>query len=130
MSSASDQEEVLFREVQQNLKVRLLFFLGRLVFEVRRDGFYYRFLPLHLNWHKIPYPDIKTVETRTCKPIGEYGGWGIRCGFRKETAKAYTLRGHRGVQLELKDGKKILYGSQEPEKLAAAIEQAMKGADS
>jgi hypothetical protein len=37
---------------------------------------------------------------------------------------AYNVRGNRGVQLELANGKRILIGSQRAEELAGAIGEA------
>jgi hypothetical protein len=96
-----------------------LFFFGKLITEVRGDGIYIRFFPLHLSFHKIAFKDLKRYEVRTYRPLLEYGGWGIRYGFK---GKAYTVSGNRGVQLELLDGKRLLIGSQRPEEFLQAIE--------
>jgi len=107
----------LYREFQ-----RVLFLpIFSLTTEVRRDGIYIRFSPLHRSFRKIPLVDLMRHEVRTYSPIREYGGWGIRYG-RKGTA--YNARGNRGVQLELSDGKQVLIGSQKPEELARAIDMA------
>lgn len=63
--------------------------------------------------------DIVICTARDYHPIREYGGWGIRWGLSK--GMAYTMYGNRGVQLELAGGKKLLIGSQQPEKLALHI---------
>ena len=68
----------------------------------------------------VPFSEIESAELREYKPIREYGGWGIRYGFKN--GWAYNVSGNRGVQLVLKDGKKILIGSQKPEELFSAIE--------
>jgi hypothetical protein len=69
--------------------------------------------------------DIRHCEARTYSlAIGEYGGWGIRRSWRNGVA--YNMMGDRGVQLELKDGKKVLIGSQRAEELVAAIHRAMR----
>ena len=60
---------------------------------------------------------------RQYRPILDYGGWGIRWGPGK--GWAYNVSGNRGVQLELLDGKQLLIGSQNPEKLAQMIGKAM-----
>jgi hypothetical protein len=39
---------------------------------------------------------------------------------------AYNVSGDRGVQLELKDGKNLLIGSQYPEELVRHMQSAMK----
>ena len=79
----------------------LLFFFVKLIVEVRSDGIYIRFFPFHISYRKIPLENLKKCEACIYSPL-EYGGWGIRYGFK---GKAYTISGNRGVILELKDGK-------------------------
>jgi len=93
-----------------------LFWSLKLVTEVRDDGLYLRFYPL--SHKKIGFPEIKSCEARTYRPIMEYGGWGIRYG---RSGRAYSVCGNRGVQLVLVNKKRLLIGSQRPEGLAAAI---------
>jgi len=95
-----------------------LFLSTRLVVEVRRDGLRYRYYPFHVRFHRIEAGEIAEVEARTYRPVLEYGGWGIRYGRH---GKAYNVSGNRGVQLGLRDGRKVLFGSQRPEELAAAL---------
>ncbi len=52
----------------------------------------------------------------------EYGGWGVK-GWSKDKM-AYNVSGDRGVELTLKDGRRIMLGSQRAEELAGAIEAA------
>lgn len=94
----------------------------KLTTEVRSDGLYIRFFPLHFSFHRIPLDDLKRYEVRTYHPIREYGGWGICYGFK---GKAYNVSGNRGVQLELLNGKRLLIGSQVPKELANAIGLAL-----
>jgi hypothetical protein len=99
----------------------LWFFWLRLVIVVDTDGLYYRFHGLHLRQHKIAWSDIRHFYPREYKPLREYGGWGIRIGLH---GRAYNVKGNRGVQLVLTDGRKILFGTQDPERLTAAVESA------
>jgi hypothetical protein len=92
---------------------------------VRLDGeaLHVRFFPLVKK--DIPLGEIARWEARTYRPILEYGGWGIRCGWK---GMAYNVSGNRGVQLKLANGKRLLIGSQRPEELAATISQAKQHA--
>jgi len=69
---------------------------------------------------RIPLGEIRTAAAVEYDPVGEYGGYGIRSGPR---GAAYIASGRRAVQLELRDGQKLLVGSQRPEELAATILQ-------
>lgn len=95
-----------------------LFYQLRLITEVRPSGLYLRFYPLPRRI--IPYEHIKSCQARTYRPIREYGGWGIRFGFR---GNAYNVSGDRGVQLEFYQGRPLLIGSQRADELATAINQ-------
>ncbi len=68
-----------------------LLYLCNLRTEFREDGFYYRFVPFHLRWHRIDKRDIISISIRKYSPIREYGGWGIRGLF---PPKAYNTKGN------------------------------------
>jgi hypothetical protein len=95
-----------------------LFYQLRLITELRPGGLYLRFYPL--TRRVIPFEHIKSCRARTYRPIREYGGWGIRFGFK---GNAYNVSGNRGVQLEFHKGRPLLIGSQRADELAAAINQ-------
>ena len=97
----------------------LFFYQLRLITEVRADGIYVRFFPMHFSFKRIGFEEIKHFEARTYRPIAEYGGWGIRYGLH---GKAYNVSGNRGLQLELTTGKKLLLGTQRPEEFLAALQ--------
>ena len=96
-----------------------LFFFGQLVTEVRDDGIYICFFPLHWSFRRIAFTEVKRCTVETYRPITEYGGWGIRYGCK---GKAYNVSGDRGVQIELLNGKRLLIGSQRAQELWRAIQ--------
>jgi hypothetical protein len=101
------------------IAIAVLFSLLKLETEVRTDGLYVRFFPFHINFKIFTAEDLSEHYARTYRPILEYGGWGIRCGWRG--GRAYNVSGNKGVQLVLKDGKHLLIGSQRAEELAEAL---------
>ncbi len=72
----------------------------------------------------LPLAEVRGCEARTYHPIREYGGWGIRCG--RKGGRAYTVRGNRGVQVELSSGESILIGSGRADELASVIRSGGK----
>jgi hypothetical protein len=74
---------------------------------------------------RVPLDTIRSATAVQYDPIGEYGGYGIRSGAR---GLAYIASGNRAVQLELKDGRRLLVGSQHAEELALKIMQSKNGA--
>lgn len=79
-------------------------------------------------WRKmsLPVSEIRTARPVRYDPAGEFGGYGIRSGPR---GVAYIASGDGGVQLELRDGRKILVGSQHPEVLARSIAESKPGGE-
>ncbi len=96
-----------------------LYFAGRLVTEVRPDGLYVRYIPFHRAFNHIPLDGITDCESKTYRPVRDYGGWGIRKSVGK---KAYNVSGNRGVELRFVDGSKLLIGSRKPDQLSSVLE--------
>ena len=94
----------------------LAFYWMRLIVEVHDQEVSIRYVPLTSK--KISLESIQDVEARTYNPLREYGGWGIRS---RSNRKAYNVSGNQGVELTLKDGRKVMIGSQKAEELALAI---------
>lgn len=92
----------------------------RLIVEVDTNGVWVRYTPF-VN-RTIAFSDIERVEVRTYNAIAEYGGWGIRMGFGLRNKIAYNATGNQGVELTLKNGKRILLGSQQADALAKSIQ--------
>jgi len=101
-----------------------LFWVLKLETEVRPDGLYVRYFPFHIHFKRFGREELSEYYARAYRPIWEYGGWGIRCGFGK--GKAYNVSGNKGVQLVFKSGKRLLIGSQRAEELEEAIRSINK----
>ena len=96
----------------------LFFYKLKLITQVRQDGLYIKFAPVHFSFKKIQLDDLNKHYVRTYNPIKEYGGWGIKYG---KMGKVYIVSGDRGMQLEFIDRKNFLIGSQKSEQLDSAI---------
>ncbi|HNS17448.1 MAG TPA: hypothetical protein PKH94_10065 [Bacteroidales bacterium] len=102
-----------------------LLLITKLETEIRRDGIHYRFPPF-INRTRIQrWEDIKEYRVRKYSPIGEYGGWGYRMGGKK-AGVAYNISGNMGLQLELKNGKKILLGTRKPTELEDVLKKVQR----
>jgi hypothetical protein len=96
----------------------LTFMFVRLVLEVTDEGVLVRFVPL--TRRLIRLEEIESLEVRTYNALAEYGGWGIKGWTGSKIA--YNVSGNQGVDLTLRDGRRIMLGSQRADELAAAIE--------
>ncbi|MEJ5260345.1 MAG: hypothetical protein WHS88_09170 [Anaerohalosphaeraceae bacterium] len=97
---------------------------GGMLTYVRREGIEVVCLPLTFLRRQIAWEEIERLYARTYSPILEYGGWGIRFG---RAGTAYNIRGNQGIQLELKNGKRILIGTQQPQEFLEAVRIAAPG---
>ncbi|MBD2543110.1 DUF6141 family protein [Planktothricoides raciborskii] len=95
-----------------------VFYVTKLVTEIRSDGLVISFYPLLFSPIKIYFKNMQNCTAIKYKPLQEYGGWGVRLGAK---GTAYNVSGNRGVQIELINGSKILIGSKKSEVLAATI---------
>jgi hypothetical protein len=106
----------------------LLLYSSNLHVNVTRSGIQYRFWPYFKKVKQILPHEISKYEIRKYKPIREYGGWGVKKG-RQSSDMAYNVHGNIGLQLELKDGRRILLGTQRQDALLHAIKKMMESKD-
>jgi len=99
----------------------VLFYASNLRTEIDESGIAYKFFPFHLKKHKIDWTSVEKAFVREYSPLGEFGGWGIRYGF--DRGKAFNVSGKIGLQLHLKNGKRVLIGTQKPEEIEKVLEQ-------
>lgn len=105
------------------VSISLIFFF-KLTTRIDEIGIHYRFYPFYFKVKTIPWNAISKVYVRTYYPISEYGGWGIRGGFffNKGKGKAVNVSGDIGIQLLLKNGDKLLIGTQKKEEAKRVLE--------
>lgn len=89
--------------------ILVLFRILNLKTEITSDSIYIHYFPLFTKRWK--WDDIQTAEIIT------YGfvGYGIRISLKYGIV--YNVKGNKGLALNLKNGKKIVIGTQKPEEL-------------
>ena len=90
----------------------------RLYTRIDDEGVHYRMKPFQMKFKTIPWKDIDQIYVRKYSPVLEYGGWGIRFGLN---GKAFNVSGNKGIQLVLKNGKRILLGTGKPDEASRKI---------
>ena len=100
-----------------------IIFLFKLSSRIDELGIHYRFFPFQLKFRHILWQDIHAADIRTYDAISEYGGWGLKGGalWKKSNGVAINVSGDIGIQLELKNGKKILIGTQKQQDVKAVL---------
>lgn len=99
----------------------LFFVYLALIIEVTPQQVSLRFRPFARR--NIPLAEIVSVEMRTYQALREFGGFGVRGSSEN---RAYNVSGRQGVQLVLRDGRRVLIGSQKAAELALAINSARR----
>lgn len=97
------------------LGASLIFWFMKLNTHIDSTGISVKFFVIFQSKNEWKWGEIQRAYVREYKPLLEYGGWGIRYSWRN--GRAYNVQGKTGLQLELKNGKKILIGTQQKEEL-------------
>ncbi|MDR1757706.1 MAG: hypothetical protein LBR51_01930 [Bacteroidales bacterium] len=119
----------------------LLYFIFKMHTFIDENGLTIKMFPVIWKREHFAWDEIAGAYVRQYKPIMEYGGWGYRTNiikvkgvkfslsrtpFHKEVA--YNMQGNIGLQLILKDGRKVLIGTQKPEEIEELLDKlSLKG---
>lgn len=119
---------ITFKQMQENVDATLnysnilvalivpaliisMFLIMKLDTTIDSEGVKFRFFPIYMKHKVILWEEISSISTRKYSPLGDYGGWGIHFG-RSGKGMAYNVSGNIGIQLVLKNNKKVLIGTQ------------------
>ena len=94
-------------------------FFSKLQTVITEEGIYVRFFPFIFRTRFFAWEDIEKVYIRKYSPVREYGGWGVRLGWKGGIA--YNVYGNVGLQLVFKNGKKRLIGTNNVDDLAHVL---------
>ncbi|MEN0005337.1 MAG: hypothetical protein AAF798_14390 [Bacteroidota bacterium] len=81
----------------------------------------YRFFPFHWKDQHLNWSEVKQATLLRYRPIKDYGGWGLR--YSVKNGKAFNVSGSLGLRIETKGGKKILFGTQDPEAIRKVFKE-------
>lgn len=95
-----------------------LFYLMRLKTEIDQHEIRINFFPFAKKETK--WKDVKSAKIVN---YGFVGGWGIRLGTKFGTV--YNTKGHMGLAIELKNGRKFCIGTQKAAQLEKIVEKLL-----
>lgn len=121
--SPFDENPINLYYVLIGIGIPLLFYTFQLRIKVNSEGLHYQFFPFHFKSHTIKIEDIEKFKATEYSPMKEYGGWGIRFGFK---GKAYNVSGNKGVKVFLKNDANIMFGSQKHKNFEQALKKIKK----
>lgn len=98
-------------------------FLFKLTSRIDENGIHYKFFPFHFKFKTIKWNEINNIYVRKYDALSEYGGWGFKGGplWKKSKGRAINITGDIGIQLELKNGKKLLIGTQKKDEAESVL---------
>jgi len=97
-------------------------FFFKLTTRIDEKGIHYNFFPLQRKTKTILWTEIKSVSVRKYDALSEYGGWGLKGFLNRKKGKAVNVKGNIGIQLELKNTKKLLIGTQKENDVKKVLE--------
>jgi len=108
------------------LAITLLMLSIRLTTRYDATGIRYRYFPFQTRTTHIDWNEWQDAYLRAYRSFYEYGGGGIRKGSdRYGDAVNTSASGKTGLQLVFHNGKKLLIGTREPDKVKKIIERVM-----
>jgi hypothetical protein len=103
------------------LPFAIVFFIQRntLTLQINQEGVSYRYFPFHRKPNLFKWLNIEKAYIRKYDAFSEYGGFGTKTRlWFKFGDKAYILNDkNKGLQLEFRNGKKLLFSSNKIEEL-------------
>ncbi len=83
----------------------------------------FRVFPLHWSFRSIQATEIESYSHVEYRALVDYGGYGIRLGFK---GWAYNIRGNEGVRFVLESGRRVLLGSSHAPELTGAVQRMLQ----
>ncbi|NDV46816.1 hypothetical protein D0T49_07120 [Paludibacter sp. 221] len=97
---------------------------------INSEGIYARYFPFNPKYKFFSWNDISQAYIREYRSGREFGGSGVRIKVIRAGGihfngreKAYIVSGRYGLQLELKNRKKILIGTQRPDEIKEVLKK-------
>jgi len=98
----------------------LLMLMIRIDTEVNSSGIRLKASPFHSSFRLFRWEEISKVYIKRYNPFSEFGVRGSRVKFGART-QVYGLFGMQRLHIELKNGKRVLIGTQKEKELARAL---------
>lgn len=122
-TSAGESEQEIFYSVLFVTLFESLFLTMLLIAHLDTDmdinRIRFRWFPFQWKSKEILWEEVQSAEVRKYRPLFEYGGWGLKGWSTKN--RAYNVDGNIGIQLYLKNGKKVLLGTKQRESAEAFL---------
>ena len=106
-----------------SIAVAFIFLLSiKLSTKINEQGVYYQYFPNNFSEKHISWSDIEQCYIKKHNSIRTFGGYGYRRCFYPKKGLSINIGGKFGIQLILKNGKKILIGTQNVKDVKRTLE--------
>ncbi len=103
--------------------VLIIMLFIKLKTKITDKGIYIAYFPFIRKWKKFAVEEIENYEIRKYRAMLEYGGYGMK--NQRKSGRAYSISGDIGLQLYMKNGKKLLIGTQKKQAMEYAMAKLM-----
>ncbi|HUZ60488.1 MAG TPA: hypothetical protein VMU83_17085 [Hanamia sp.] len=107
------------------LMMTVLFFVVKLSIVITKNCITDRMYPFHLRYKKIRPNHVKSVFCKEYNKNRMFQGWGLGISFNGKY-RSYTIKGYKGIELNLKSGKTVFICSTKSEELFSTINDLLK----
>ena len=106
------------------LGLLIFIFLIKLDTNISDEGIRYRYSPFQSASTLIEWEDLSDAYLRKYSSFYEYGGWGERVGHDKKNRAINTSAScNVGLQLEFKNGERLLIGTRKPQAIKEILDK-------
>ena len=98
------------------LTIALLLFLFELSIKIDKEYFMFKMFPFYWQYRKIRLNEISNATVKEYNTDRTFHGWGMGIPLNKNY-KSCTVKGYKGVEISLNDGKKIFIGSSKADEM-------------
>lgn len=106
------------------LFLTIFFLISSLLTYVDGSGIYVRFIPLQRRYKFFAWDDVEKMYFRKFRLFSEFGLGGLTSSLNPDGS--YTMSGNIGIQLILKNGRKVFIGTNRPDELRDVLVQLGK----
>ena len=119
---AGDQAALwaIYGSLLLSLLMTWMFLRTCLEVKVTTSGIHYRFTLFQREPRLLEPAMVQEWAIRDIRPVMEFGGFGIR---KSKNVTAYLVSGKKAIVFDLKDGKKLVIGTQKPDSMESALRQ-------
>jgi hypothetical protein len=118
--SQQEMTSILLSTAFAFIPMTVIIFFSRLQFKIDGEGIHYKFFPAVIKWRMIPKSLIQSFEVSEKRNLIEKIAFGYRRS-RLNNSITMNISGSKFARLQLRNGRKLKIGSENPESMERAL---------